>query len=82
MSARRESSVVSRIVSGLLAIIWLSAGVASSVVSLGAGHWPLGVVGVFALWYGWLWLRVMRLGKRLTVREALMPWRVGQHSDA
>lgn len=73
---------MSRIVSGILAAVWLMAGVAAIVLSLGAGHWPLGVVGVLALWYGWLWLRVVRFGKRLTVREALMPWRAGRRSDA
>jgi hypothetical protein len=76
VNTRGESSLVSRIVSGILAIVWLSAGCTAVVLSVGAAPWPLGVAGVLALWYGLLWVRVMRFGKRLTVREALMPWRV------
>ncbi|HTP46098.1 MAG TPA: hypothetical protein VMQ50_04160 [Casimicrobiaceae bacterium] len=83
MGSRNQSPRAVRIVSTLLALVWLGAGVAAIVLALmNPSRWTLGVVGVAALWYGLLWMRVARLGRRLTVREALMPWRVKRQSDA
>jgi hypothetical protein len=81
MSARNESPRTVRIVSGVLALVWLGAGFAAIVVALSTSHWLLAFVGLAALWYGLLCVRVVRLGRRLTVRETLMPWRVGHRSD-
>ena len=82
MSARIQSPRTVRLISGLLALVWLGAGFAAVVVAVSTARWLPGVLGVAALGYGLLWVRVMRLGRQLTVREALMPWRVSQHSDA
>lgn len=83
MGSRNQSPRGVRIVSALLALVWLGAGFAAIVLALiGPSRWFLGVVGAAALWYGLLWMRVARLGRRLTLREALMPWRVGRQSDA
>ena len=82
MSARTRSPRTVRIVSGLLALVWLGAGFAAIVVAVSASRWLLGFLGLAALWYGLIWVRVMRQARQLTVREALMPWRVGQRSDA
>ena len=81
MRSRNQSPRTVRIVSALLALVWLGAGFAAIVVAVSSSRWLLGVIGVAALWYGLLWVRVVRLGRQLTIREALMPWRVGQHSD-
>jgi len=82
MGARNHSPRTVRIISALLALVWLGAGFAAIVTAVTTSRWLLGAIGVAALWYGLLWLRVVRLGRQLTIREALMPWRVGQRSDA
>jgi acyl dehydratase len=82
MASRNQSPRTVRIVSGLLAAVWLGAGFAAIVMAVSTSGWLLGVVGLAALLYGLLWVRVMRLGRQLTVREALMPWRVDHTSDA
>jgi len=82
MSARKQSPSTVRIVSGLLALVWLGAGFAAIVIAVNTARWLPAVIGVAAFLYGLLWVRVMRLGRQLTVRDTLMPWRVGQRSDA
>jgi len=79
---RNESPRTVRIVGGLLAAVWVGAGLAALVVAVMTSRWLLAVVGLAALWLGILWVRVVREGRRLTVREALMPWRDGERSDA
>jgi acyl dehydratase len=82
MTARTESSRTVRIVSSLLALVWLGAGLAAIVIAVNSSRWLPGAIGVVAVWYGLLWVRVVRLGRRITVREALTPWRLGPGSDA
>ena len=82
MIARTQSARTVRIVSGLLALVWIGAGFAAIVVAVINSRWLLGFIGLAALWYGLVWVRVMRQGRQLTVREALMPWRVTQRFDA
>jgi len=82
MSSRTQSPRTVRIVGGLLAFVWLGAGFAAIVIAINTSRWLPGVIGVAALWYGLLWVRVVRQGRQLTLREALMPWRVGRPSDA
>jgi len=82
MPPRFESQHTFRIVGALLAMIWLCAGVAAVCTGVTARRWPLALVGVVALWYGVIWAYVARQGRRLTLREALTPWRVRQQSDA
>jgi hypothetical protein len=64
-----------RIVGALLAAIWLCAGVAGIAVGAGAQRWLLVAAGLFAVWYGIVWLAVARLGRRVSLRQALKPWR-------
>jgi len=82
MSTRNQSSRTVRVISSLLALVWLGTGFAAIFVAVSTTRWLPGIVGVAAVCYGLLWVRVVRLGRQLTVREALMPWRVGQRSDA
>lgn len=74
---RSESPRTVRLVSGLLAVLWLAAGFAAIVAGVTTSGWLLAGIGVLAACYGLLWVRVWRLGRRLTAREALMPWRIG-----
>jgi hypothetical protein len=80
MSARSQSPRTVRIVGGLLAAVWLGAGAAAIVLAVRTSRWLPGVVGVAAVCYGFLWVRVASLGRQLTVRDALMPWRSGTRS--
>jgi len=80
-AVRTRSRRTVRIVSGLLAVIWLAAGFAAIVVAVNTARWLPAIVGVVALWYGLLWVRVFGSGRQLTAREALMPWRIRSHSD-
>jgi hypothetical protein len=82
MVSRNQSPRTVRIVSGLLALVWLGAGFAAIVTAVSTSRWLPGIIGVAALLYGLLWVRVMRLGRQLSVRDALMPWRLGHGSDA
>ena len=82
MLLRKESPRSVRIVGGLLAAVWIGAGLAALVIAVMKSRWLLAVLGLAALWLGALWVRVVREGRRLTFREALTPWRTGQRSDA
>jgi hypothetical protein len=75
MPRRRESPRTARIVGTLLAMVWLSAGVIALIAGASARRFLLIPVGLMALWYGVIWVFVAREGRRLTTREALMPWR-------
>lgn len=81
MPRSAESPRTVRIAGALLAAIWLCAGAAAITLGVVARRWLLVLLGVAALWYGVAWLNVARLGRRLTVREALEPWRIGRASN-
>ena len=82
MSASKQSPRTARIISALLALVWLGAGLVAIAIAVSTSRWLPGVIGSLALLYGLLWVRVMLLGRQLTLREALMPWRRRQRSDA
>jgi hypothetical protein len=82
MSARNQSPRTVRIVSAALALVWLGASFAAIVLAVSTASWLAGIISIAAFWYGLLWVRVVRLGRQLTVREALMPWRAARRSDA
>ncbi len=82
MGLRHQSPQTVRIVGSLLAAVWLCAGVAAVVIGVTEKHWLLVAGGFGALWYGVVWVYVARQRRLLTSREALMPWRIGQRSDA
>jgi hypothetical protein len=82
MALRHQSLRTVRIVGASLAAVWLCAGSAALVLGVITQHWLLVLVGLAALWYGVIWVCVARQGRQLTAREALMPWRLRQRSDA
>ncbi len=79
MQAHDRSNRSVRIVAALLASVWLGAGIAAIAVAVIHGRILPGVLGVAALGYGLLWVRVACLGRRLDWREALWPWRGGRN---
>ena len=76
MGPRIQSPRTVRIVSAALALVWLGAGFAAIAIAVYTSRWLVALIGVAALWYGLLWVRVVGLRRQLTVREALMPWRI------
>ena len=82
MRSRTRSPRAVRIVGRLLAVAWLGAAFAGIVVGVNMSRWLLVGVGLVAFCYGLLWVRVARLGRQLTIREALTPWRGRQRPDA
>ncbi len=81
MKSRHRSKQTTRIVAGLLALIWLGAGLAALAMAAVAQRWLFALAGVGALWHGVLWVRVVREGRQLTSRKALMPWRLRRPPD-
>ena len=75
MGASKQSPRTVRIVSAILALVWLGAGCVAIAIAVTTARWLPGIIGALAVLYGLLWVRVMRLGRQLTLREALMPWR-------
>jgi uncharacterized membrane protein len=82
MAPRYESPRTTRIVGSLLALVWLCVGIAAVIAGAIAQRWVLIPLGLFALWYGLVWVRVARQTRRLTLREALTPWRITHRSNA
>ena len=58
-----------------LAVVWIGAGLTAIVLGLRRGRWAVLIVGTLALWYGILWVRAVRLGRRLHRGEGIGPWR-------
>ena len=72
---RRELSGVNRMVALVLAVIWLCAGIGAILFGFMQARWVFVVLGVFALWYALLWLRVVSRRRLLTWAELVVPWR-------
>jgi hypothetical protein len=49
----------------VLAVIWLSAGTLAVVLGLLKRRWLPPVLGMIAIWYGLIWVRVFRERKQL-----------------
>ena len=82
MPPHNESPRTVRIVGALLATVWLCAGVLAVVAGAAAKYWLVVGVGFMAAWYGIIWFYVSRQGRRLTLREALTPWRLKRQSTS
>lgn len=66
MPAHTDLGSGGRILAGILATIWIAAGLAALTIGLWLRPAPLLVLlGPLALAYGWLWVRVARTGRRL-----------------
>jgi hypothetical protein len=65
MPDRAELGSANRTVSGILAAVWIAAGLAGLAIGLWLRPALLPVLlSPLALGYGWLWLRVARTGRR------------------
>ena len=66
MPAHTELGSGGRTIAGILATIWIAAGLAALTIGLWLRPALLLVLlGPLALAYGWLWVRVARTGRRL-----------------
>jgi uncharacterized membrane protein len=78
MRSQNQAPRTVRIVGVLLGLIWLTAAFTAIVIGVNMSRWLLVAVGLAAFVYGLLWVRVVQLGRQLTILEALTPWRVRQ----
>lgn len=81
VNSRHHSRRTTRVVAASLALIWLGAGLTALVLAVLPRRWLLAFVGIGALWYGALWVQVARKGRRLTSKEARVPWRMKSPPD-
>lgn len=75
MAIRDKLSGVNRAVALGLAIVWLGAGIVGVVFGVGRAQVVLAIVGVAAIAYGLLWIRVAARSRLLSWRELIAPWR-------
>jgi hypothetical protein len=72
---RLKLNRANRFIALVLALIWITAGITAVALGLSKRRWFLAALGAVAIWYGLMWIRVMRQGRRLQWAEALRPWR-------
>lgn len=65
----RPLGTLSRIIAGILAVIWIGAGVVALILGALHSRWLTVVLGAVALAYGLVWVQVCRTG-----RYALWPF--------
>lgn len=68
-------SRTNRIVALALALIWIIAGIGAVALGLNGRRWMLLLIGMVAIWYGFVWVRVVREARKLQWSEALRAWR-------
>jgi hypothetical protein len=61
-----ELTQLDRLVATLLAAVWIAAGLAAVMVALWTDRWLVMLLGPPAIWYGLLWVRVARTGRKLS----------------
>ena len=62
-------------VAGVLAVIWIGVGIAALVLGLTNHLWVLVGLGPVVVWYGLIWIRVARQGRKLRLSETFRPWK-------
>jgi hypothetical protein len=75
VTGQSKLSTVNRSIALVLAVVWLLAGVAAIGAGLMHSSWLPLLLGVFALAYAFLWLRVVAKGRLLTWADVVAPWR-------
>lgn len=68
-------NTANRITALVLALIWITAGIVAVVLGLSKRRWFFAALATVAIWYGLMWIRVVRQGRKLQWSEALLPWR-------
>jgi hypothetical protein len=68
---RKEPSLLLSAFAGLLAVIWIGAGIAAAVIPMTGGRWQYIIVAPFAIGYGVIWLVVMLHGRQLERGETI-----------
>jgi hypothetical protein len=80
MQGRKKLSRLNRLAALVLAVVWLGAGIAALAAGFLRSQWLLLPVGLFAVVYGALWLRVVARSRLLSWHELVAPWRAGTAS--
>ena len=80
--SRRDVVGVNRLIALVLACVWIGGAAGGIILATHAGRPWLGLLSLFALGYGVVWLRVFAQSRLLTWSEVAMPWRrVSAHAD-
>ena len=75
VSTRSDLGGVNRAVALGLALVWLSAGLAGTVLGFLHGRLLLVALSLVAIGYAFLWFRVVARSRLLTWRQLASPWR-------
>lgn len=70
---RSGFSATDRLIAIALACIWMTGGIIGIALGLYSRSWIASVMGMLAVAYGLVWLRAARLGRRVSIQEALWP---------
>ena len=81
MQGRKKLGRLSQLTALFLATVWLGAGIFAIAVGYLRGQWLLPAVGLFAVVYGILWLRVVAQSRLLSWQEVVAPWRAATQSE-
>ena len=60
---RQPLGTTSRVIAGVLAVIWIVAGGIALVLGSLRGRWPTAALGLFGVLYGLIWARVAQTGR-------------------
>ncbi|HET7109366.1 MAG TPA: hypothetical protein VFI41_00725 [Gemmatimonadales bacterium] len=60
---RQAISPLSRIVAGVIGVIWIVAGIAAVILGIPAHQWGTVLLGVLAVYFGSIWWHVARKGR-------------------
>jgi len=74
VAVRRNVGGVSRAAARALALVWVCAGIAAIAIGFAYGEVLLTELGLFAVFYAVLWVRVMARSRVLTWRGLIAPW--------
>jgi hypothetical protein len=77
LEKRKRLSGLDTAVAVILALIWLSGGLAGLVLGFMHGRWLLVFISPFALIYSRAWVAVAIRGQLLTWKKVVAPWRQG-----
>jgi hypothetical protein len=73
--AARPFSTVDHFIAFALAFAWMAGGIFGVALGVYRRQWTTLVISLLALAYGMVWLRAARTGRKISLQEALWPWK-------
>ena len=69
----RHFSAGDRVIAVALTVVWIGASLTAILLGFSGRHWTVGLIGIFGLGYGLLWLKAAYVGRRLRWKEVFWP---------